>query len=220
MVGGYDMTDDSVRRLREMPVKTSADQILKAAAKVFHRRGYHGAKVSEITKEAGVAQGTFYLYFPSKEQAFVELMQGFGDKIRDAVLELEWSRVGTLEDLRQQDVDLCVKIFEVCAENRNVAGLFFNATPSADERSMALLEEFMRDIEGIIAQQLVDGMERGYIRSLKAETIARAVVGLYVNIIVRTIIGEGRSHGLRELAEDLVDFELRGIVAWEGTAAK
>ncbi len=199
-----------------MPVKTSTDQMLKAAAKVFYRRGYHAAKVSEITQEAGVAQGTFYLYFPSKEQAFVELMQGFAHSIRSAVLDLDWTRVRTLEDLRQQDVDLCVNIFEVCAKNREVAGLYFNATPSADERSAAILEAFMRETEGIIAQQCVDGMGRGFIRPLKAETIARAIVGLYLNIVVRTIIGEGRTHGLRELAEDLVDLELRGIGTWEG----
>jgi AcrR family transcriptional regulator len=203
-----------------MPVKTSSDQLLKAAAKVFHRRGYHAAKVSEITHEAGVAKGTFYLYFPSKEQAFVELMEGFARDISSTALMLDWERIRIGEDLRQQLVDLYAGIFQICADNRDVADLFFNAAPSADERAAAIKEEFMRGIEGISAQSLVDGAERGYFRALKTETIARAIVGLFLNTVLRTIIAEGRTYRLRELAEDLVDFELRGLFVPEGAAAK
>lgn len=203
-----------------MPVKTSADQLLKAAAKVFHQRGYHAAKVSEITREAGVAQGTFYLYFPSKRQAFVELMEGFAGNISSAALGLDWESIHKGEDLRRQLVDLYTMIFQICADNRDVADLFFNAAPSADERAAAIREEFMRGVEGISAQSLVDGAERGYFRALKAETISRAIVGMFLNIVLRTIIAEGRAFRLRELAEDLVDFELRGLFVSEGAAAK
>lgn len=203
-----------------MPAKTSADQLLKAAAKVYHQRGYHAAKVSEITREAGVAQGTFYLYFPSKRQAFVELMEGFARNISSAALELDWERIRNGEDLRQQLVDLYTSIFQICADNRDVADLFFNASPSADERAAAIREEFMRGVEGISAQSLVDGAERGYFRALKAETISRAIVGMFLNIVLRTIIAEGRTFRLRELAEDLVDFELRGLFVSEGAATR
>ena len=203
-----------------MPAKTSADQLLKAASKVFHQRGYHAAKVSEITREAGVAQGTFYLYFQSKRQAFVELMEGFAGKISGAALGLDWESIHKGEDLRQQLVDLYTSIFQICADNRDVADLFFNAATSADERAAAIREEFMGGVEGISAQSLVDGAERGYFRAFKTETISRAIVGMFLNIVLRTIIAEGRTFRLRELAEDLVDFELRGLFVTEGGAAK
>ena len=51
------------------------EQILSAARKVFREKGYEGATISGIVKEAGVAQGTFYLYFPSKRDAFFALGQ-------------------------------------------------------------------------------------------------------------------------------------------------
>src|SRR5256885_2738365 len=52
-------------------------QLLHAARTVFARKGYEEATVSEIVARAGVAQGTFYLYFPGKESlagAFAELI--------------------------------------------------------------------------------------------------------------------------------------------------
>jgi AcrR family transcriptional regulator len=44
------------------------DQILRAALEVFSRRGFHGATIREIASTAGLAEGTIYLYFPSKQE--------------------------------------------------------------------------------------------------------------------------------------------------------
>src|ERR671918_300070 len=57
-----------------MPRRKSDDKrqrILQAAVKVFARKGYHGAKVSEIAHKADVADGTIYLYFRNKEDVLV-----------------------------------------------------------------------------------------------------------------------------------------------------
>jgi AcrR family transcriptional regulator len=51
------------------------EQILSAARDVFRDKGYESATISDIVKRAGVAQGTFYLYFESKKGVVVELAQ-------------------------------------------------------------------------------------------------------------------------------------------------
>lgn len=51
------------------------ENILKAALQIFSEKGYHDAKVSDIVKEAGVAQGTFYLYFKNKESVFTCILE-------------------------------------------------------------------------------------------------------------------------------------------------
>lgn len=50
-------------------------QILDGAEKIFAVKGYAAARVEEIADEAGVAKGTIYLYFPSKEEVFVSLIE-------------------------------------------------------------------------------------------------------------------------------------------------
>src|SRR4029077_8382820 len=51
------------------------DRILQAAVKVFARNGFHATRVSEIAKAAGVADGTIYLYFKSKEELLISLFE-------------------------------------------------------------------------------------------------------------------------------------------------
>lgn len=57
-------------------------KILAAAEEAFGSLGYHRAGVTDITKTAGVAQGTFYTYFSSKEEILRELVMDLGHKLR------------------------------------------------------------------------------------------------------------------------------------------
>jgi AcrR family transcriptional regulator len=57
-------------------------RLLNAAEVEFGTRGYHGASVSSITQRAEIAQGTFYLYFRSKEEMFLTLVKDIGHQLR------------------------------------------------------------------------------------------------------------------------------------------
>lgn len=59
-------------------------RLLDAAEEVFGEMGYYEASVAEITRRAGVAQGTFYIYFHSKRDTFVELVEDIGARLRAA----------------------------------------------------------------------------------------------------------------------------------------
>lgn len=60
-------------------LKTRAS-ILRAAEQVFGNKGFHAASIAEITQVAEVSQGTFYIYFPDKEEAFRALVEFMGQE--------------------------------------------------------------------------------------------------------------------------------------------
>ena len=71
------------RRTESEPVRRQ--QLLSAARKVFRQKGYDGATISDIVGEAGVAQGTFYLYYPSKSAVAVSLRDGLMERMAAAM---------------------------------------------------------------------------------------------------------------------------------------
>src|SRR5215813_11735138 len=76
-------------------------RILQAAAKVFARKGYHGARVSEIARRADVADGTIYLYFRNKEDILVSLFdEVMIEHLRQGREELAKLQGGAPEKLR------------------------------------------------------------------------------------------------------------------------
>ena len=79
-------------------IKTRA-KILKAAEQVFGNKGFHAASISEITQVAEVSQGTFYIYFPDKEEAFRALVEFMGQETQAFIRQ----RTGAAR--RQQEID-------------------------------------------------------------------------------------------------------------------
>src|SRR6185436_8396474 len=65
--------------------RRTRQKLLEAAEAVFGERGYEHASVSEITQRAGVAQGTFYVYFPDKLTVFIHLVDDLGRRLRDEI---------------------------------------------------------------------------------------------------------------------------------------
>src|SRR5918998_18820 len=69
-------------------------KLLEAAAQEFGERGYHEAAITGITARAGVALGTFYTYFESKEELFRALVRDMSDAVRAHVAEAVAGRIG------------------------------------------------------------------------------------------------------------------------------
>ena len=108
--------------------------LLAAARRVFARKGYEAATVSEIVAEAGVAQGTFYLYFPSKRAAVVQLADEFHRRLAEAVMSAYRPDRPLVESVRPT----VEAAFRFCAENADLMGLFEAEMALDSEASQAL----------------------------------------------------------------------------------
>ena len=64
--------EEQMKRSSQSPKRR---QILDAAVKVFAKNGFYNSKVLDIAKEAGVANGTVYLYFPSKDDILISIFE-------------------------------------------------------------------------------------------------------------------------------------------------
>src|SRR3984893_5863291 len=67
--------------------EATRQKVLEAAETIFGEKGYYGASVTEITRAAGVAQGTFYLYFKGKKEIFLDQVDALGNRLRVVTLE-------------------------------------------------------------------------------------------------------------------------------------
>src|SRR5256885_2381191 len=63
------------------------ERILSAAERIFARHGFFAAKVSDVAKEAGVADGTIYLYFKSKDDLLISLFERRMQQLNEALTE-------------------------------------------------------------------------------------------------------------------------------------
>lgn len=145
-------------------------KILDAAEEVFGQMGYYEASISEITRRAGVAQGTFYIYFHSKREIFAELIKDIGKRLRTVMREATVSAEGRLEVERRG----FEAFFLFVARHRRIYSIVQEAERVAPE---AFYDYYQR-IGRSYARGLTEAMGVGSIREVNAEAIAYALMGI------------------------------------------
>ncbi len=175
-------------------------RLLEAAEQVFGELGYHDASIVKITEAAGVAQGTFYLYFASKQQIFDELMRDLNRRVRRAMSEgAEQGRTRVeQEQLGFQG------FFRFTAEHaalyRIIRQAEFVSPPSLRYHYDAIAKGY---VEG-----LREAMERGEIPRADPEVLAWALMGIGELVGMKWILWDERS----ELPPDVLE-EVKALIA-------
>ena len=184
--------------------------ILKAAMKIFARRGYAAATMRTIAREAHIAQGTIYLYFASKRDILLALYRSMILESLEEILARPGK--GDAETfLRSLIVDR-IRRFR---RNPQAVRLAFTELPFHQE----LREKFHRDIalEQLKRVQafLQDRVAKGEFRPVRAEIAARAFQGMYVIFALAEIVYGDAEVGRftpEEIADEVVGLFLHGAL--------
>jgi TetR/AcrR family fatty acid metabolism transcriptional regulator len=184
------------------------ERILRAAVKVFARSGFHATRVSEVAKAAGVADGTIYLYFKSKEELLVSL---FEDRVRRLLdfMRDELPRLPTAAAKLRKVIEMQLGLLEGERDLAEVITVILR-------QSTKLLKEyaaprFMEYLDAI-ARIVQSGQERGEFRSdVSPHLVARAAWGALDGVALTWALGKADQGGLVRSAGQLADVLLRGL---------
>lgn len=194
-------------------VDSRREQLLYAAARTFMTAGYAATRVSDIVSEAGVAQGTFYLYFRSKREVFRQLVERFLTMLIDEVISAPFDEPTDLDEFRHIGRARVLIALRTCSENRELSRIFFREALGSDPDLNARVLEFNQLVAQSTEAQLRDGIRRGYLRPHNTHVVSIALVGLFEQVIRNLIVFSDEEVDLESLADDLVDFELHGLGA-------
>jgi AcrR family transcriptional regulator len=155
-------------------------RLLVAAEDVFTELGYHDASIVKIAEAAGVANGTFYLYFSGKQEIFDELVEDLNRRVRRAMDEAA-SGGGTRAESERLGFEA---FFRFTAEH---PGLYRVIRQAEFVSPSALRMHYGRIAEGY-AQGLQAAMDRGEIATADPEVLAWALMGVGELIGLRWIL--------------------------------
>lgn len=171
------------------------EQILAAARRVFREKGYESATVSDIVETAGVAQGTFYLYFPSKKHVVVVLAQQPMDEL-GRKLSAGYDAAGSFEERLR----ILVRVaFQVGRENPDLCRLIHmgGEAPTGEVENTA---EARRIQMGIVAM-LQGAIESGEMVPMDPEIAMRLLMRMMQGTMQEAFaINDGRDADRLEAA--------------------
>jgi AcrR family transcriptional regulator len=182
-------------------------ELLEAARRLFSQKGFANTTVSDIVREAGVAQGTFYLYFHSKAALVQRLLKMFDDLVQDEVAASGDDSLSRAERIRTQvkaafhasakHADLVRMLF--LDASIGVAELIQTARPTTEQRMQAA------------AEVLRAGIASGEFHEMDSTLAARLVFAMVRGAVVEWVL-HGSDTDPEEFAEGLAQILIRGLV--------
>jgi AcrR family transcriptional regulator len=197
-----------------LPVQDRREQLLDAALTAFGAEGYNAAKVSDIVGRAGVAQGTFYLYFRSKQEVMLALFERF----QRAIVDARCGGVGappprSREEFRAAVLEKTRAILRAAIEHRQLAALFMKEAIGADPELTGRLREFHHRMADLSEEGLRQAAAAGLIRPVDPRVAAVAINGMWERVLTDCLLSDEAGPDLDDLAEQIVSLQLDGLMA-------
>jgi TetR/AcrR family fatty acid metabolism transcriptional regulator len=188
-------------------LKARKEQILEAAGKVFARKGFHEATISEIAREAGLSDATIYEYFSTKEEllfsiprettrkgmqrmkGYLNFIRGAGNKIRAIIYHYLW--------FYQNEPDYASVVMLVLKQNRKFL----------ETEEYLIIREGFRGILTVIEEGIASGEFRP---DTDPYLVRQVILGTMEHIVIRWLL-LGKPKNLTQYADPLTDMITEGI---------
>ncbi|HTC94071.1 MAG TPA: TetR/AcrR family transcriptional regulator [Terriglobales bacterium] len=182
-------------------------RILEAAVEVIAENGFFNARVSDIAQRAGVADGTIYLYFKSKDQILMAaISNAFG-----AFLDLARSEVKSITEPREQLRQLALLHLTSLGSNRNLAIVFQTELRQSARFLAQFSQHQLKQYFDLIREVVRAGQNTGvFRRDLSDKIVANCFFGSLDEMVTSWLLSE-RDYSLPGAADAVVDVILGGV---------
>lgn len=188
-------------------------ELLDVALRVFAQRGYHHARIADIIDAAGVARGTFYLYFESKNAIFHALLDDLLARVRASVVGV--SMAGNAPPVNVQIRQSVERVLAAFVASPDLTRVVLREAVGLDAEVDRKLTDFYARLHRWLADALTNGARLGLLRVSNGELAAWAVLGTIkqmVQLLVDALEhADGERPTITAAAEAILDYSLLGL---------
>jgi TetR/AcrR family fatty acid metabolism transcriptional regulator len=192
------------------------ERILDAAVRVFASRGFHATRVSDVARAAGVADGTIYLYFKSKDALLVSLFESHVERLLD-FLEKELPRSASSSEKLKRIVEVQLGLLEGERDLAEVVTVILRqSTKLLKQYAAPMFSAYLDAIARVIAEGQASGEMR---KDISPHLAARAIFGALDGIAMTWALGKAERGGLVWASAQLAQILLDGLTPRGATAS-
>ncbi len=160
-------------------------QILSVAREVFAKRGYHQTTIDDIVAQAGVARGTFYLYFEDKRAVFSDLVDRFAGQLSMAIVRIVTDDAG--RSVTEQVRENIRAIIATCLADRAMTKILFTDAVGVDPAFDRKLQTFYDTVVQLLTESLKDGQALGIVADGEPRVLAYLTIGALKELLYQAV---------------------------------
>lgn len=184
--------------------------LLKAAREIFAQKGYHAATVDDITRAAGVAKGTFYLYFEEKREVYYEVVRGFLELVKSIGRSVS-EGASEKGDFMASAERAAHALMQVFVDNREMARLAWRESMGLDAELERMIRTFYHEIAEVEAENIRRGMELGLFRPVNMLVVAYAHIGMVERVLLAMLDPESGLPATHAVVKEMMALAYEGL---------
>lgn len=187
------------------------EEIMRASVKIFAKKGYQDTHIADIVEEVGIAKGTFYLYFKSKKDIFLELIEKHS-KILEKDLKDIFLHRQECEDLKTAVKTFLNSFFNSYAKDKELTAVVFREAVSVDvdfQEKLKKLEKAKMDIMSKFYDFLIKkdfGVEEK-----KFEVFSYMILGIIESYVFKDMVLKNREFKINSIVEDTAEYICKAV---------
>jgi AcrR family transcriptional regulator len=178
-------------------------QILNQAREVFSRRGYHAAKIDDIVAAAGVARGTFYLYFEDKRSIFGEILDLVLARISTTIVRVDPNHAQ--RTVAEQVRDNVRRVVEILLEDRATTKILLSDAVGVDPLFDRKLHAFYEGAATMLEESLRDGQALGIVAEGDVRVFSYLTLGALKELLYQIVL-RGWEHPAEQIVDEVFGF--------------
>ncbi|MDM5302772.1 fatty acid metabolism transcriptional regulator FadR [Bacillus subtilis] len=182
-------------------------QIIDAAVEVIAENGYHQSQVSKIAKQAGVADGTIYLYFKNKEDILISL---FKEKMGQFIERME-EDIKDKETAKEKLALVISKHFSLLADDHNLAIVTQLELRQSNLELRQKINEILKGYLTILEGILTEGIQSGELKNGLDVRLARQMIFGTIDETVTTWVMNDQKYDIAALSDSVLELLVSGI---------
>jgi AcrR family transcriptional regulator len=178
-------TPRAKKKAGALPKNERRQQILSVAREVFAKRGYHQTTIDDIVAQAGVARGTFYLYFEDKRAVFSDLVDRFAGQLSVAIVRIVTDDPGrsVVEQVREN----IRAIIGTSLADRAMTKILFTDAVGIDPAFDRKLQTFYDTVVQLLTESLKDGQALGIVADGEPRVLAYLTIGALKELLYQAV---------------------------------
>lgn len=188
--------------------KDKHERIMRAAIKVFAKNGFHNSKISQIAKEAGVADGTIYLYFKNKDDILIKVFEERLGEINQRFQEA----LSTIDSPEEKLRTFIEMHFQLMEQNRSLAEVISVELRQSHKFMKEYVPVKFAEYLNIVSRIIREGKDRGvFSADMQPGVIKRALFGTLDELVLYWVLTPSPKYDIDTLAKQTAEFFIRGL---------
>ncbi|MBC8459697.1 MAG: TetR/AcrR family transcriptional regulator [Deltaproteobacteria bacterium] len=184
-------------------------KIIDAATKIFAKKGFHQARISEIAREAQIADGTIYIYFENKDDILISLFEEQMNAVLDNMVEKISEQNNPIKKLEK----FALTHLQLIEQNKNLAEIIQVEIRQSSKFMKEYKNEKFTQYLDLIGEIIQEGQEKGVFKKEVIPGVAkRAFFGALDEMSRFWVLSSRKRYDIKTSAKQISEYFLYGII--------